>query len=109
MRVELRAVWPGDDIHWIVFLGKVVADPAGRPVCMRGITIDGTRRRRGEEAVHDLAERLRLAMDAGRLAAWEVDLVKRVLRWSPEAAACTASLGNRWKSARRVAASDPSR
>ena len=50
MRIELRAVWPSGDIHWIVFLGEVVADPDGRPVVMRGITIDSTRRRRIEEA-----------------------------------------------------------
>jgi PAS domain S-box-containing protein len=87
MRVEIRTVWSDGDIHWIVFLGGVVGDAAGYPVCMRGVTIDGTRRRRGEAAVHDLAERLRLAMNAGRLAALEVDLLKRVLRWSPEAAA----------------------
>jgi PAS domain-containing protein len=50
MRVELRAVWPSGDIHWIVFLGEVVADRDGHPTVMRGITIDGTRRRRIEEA-----------------------------------------------------------
>jgi PAS domain S-box-containing protein len=50
MRVELRAVWPSADIHWIVFLGEVVAGRNGHPAVMRGITIDGTRRRRIEEA-----------------------------------------------------------
>jgi PAS domain S-box-containing protein len=50
MRIEARVVWPGEDIHWIVFLGRTVADEAERPVCMLGITIDGTRRRRIEEA-----------------------------------------------------------
>jgi PAS domain S-box-containing protein len=50
MRIELRTVWPSGDIHWIVFLGEVVADPDGNPMVMRGITIDSTRRRRIEEA-----------------------------------------------------------
>jgi PAS domain S-box-containing protein len=50
MRIELRAVWPNGDVHWIVFLGEVAADSGGRPVVMRGITIDSTRRRRIEEA-----------------------------------------------------------
>jgi PAS domain S-box-containing protein len=50
MRVELRALWPSGDIHWIVFLGEVVTDPDGHPAIMRGITIDSTRRRRIEQA-----------------------------------------------------------
>src|SRR5689334_5952362 len=45
MRIEARVVWPGDDVHWIVFLGRTEADTAGNPVRIRGITIDGTRRR----------------------------------------------------------------
>jgi PAS domain S-box-containing protein len=52
MRIEARILWPGDDIHWIVFLGRAVVEEAGaaRSVRMRGITIDGTRRRQAEEA-----------------------------------------------------------
>ncbi len=49
MRVESRFVWPDGSVHWMVFLGEVVADAAGRPDCMRGITIDSTTRRRAEE------------------------------------------------------------
>ena len=86
MRVELRTVWPGGDIHWIVFLGRTEPDSAGRPALMRGITIDVTRRRQGEDAARLLVERLRLAMAAGRLATWEIDLGKRLAQWSPEAA-----------------------
>jgi PAS domain S-box-containing protein len=86
MRIEVRTVWPGGDIHWIVFLGRTEPDKAGRPAVMRGITIDGTRRRRSEEPFRLLAERLRLAMAAGRLATWEIDLGRRLAQWSPEAA-----------------------
>jgi PAS domain-containing protein len=50
MRIELRAVWPGGDVHWMVVLGEVCADANDCPLVMRGITIDGTRRRRTEEA-----------------------------------------------------------
>jgi len=63
IRIELRAVWPGGDVHWIVFLGEV-DDGADRcPVVIRGITIDDTRRRRTEEAaeaaLRDSERRLR--------------------------------------------------
>jgi PAS domain S-box-containing protein len=50
IRLELRVVWPREETRWIVFLGKVVADAAGTPVRMLGITIDSTRRRNMQEA-----------------------------------------------------------
>lgn len=49
MRVEARLVWPGDEPHWIVFLGRTVPGPDQTPKRMHGITIDSTRRRRIEE------------------------------------------------------------
>src|SRR5579884_180209 len=84
LRIELRALWPDGEAHWIVFLGEVEADAAGRPALMRGITIDGTRRRAAEEAaeaalreserrlrdvnerLEDLAERRARQLDASR-------------------------------------------
>ena len=50
IRIEARLVWPGDEPHWIVFLGRTVPGADGVPVRMRGITIDSTRRRKIEEA-----------------------------------------------------------
>ncbi len=50
MRVEARLVWPGDEPHWIVFLGRTVPGVDGVPTRMHGITIDSTRRRQKEEA-----------------------------------------------------------
>ncbi|HEX5328175.1 MAG TPA: PAS domain-containing protein [Acetobacteraceae bacterium] len=87
LRMEVRVVWPNGATRWIVFLGRVVADAAGKPVRMLGIAIDGTHRRTGEEAVRADAERLKLAMQAGGLATWECNLISRVRHWSPEAAA----------------------
>jgi PAS domain S-box-containing protein len=63
MRVESRLVWPGDEPHWVVFLGRTIAGPDGAPARMVGITIDSTRRRKTEEAaaaaLHDSEQRLR--------------------------------------------------
>src|SRR5437764_186510 len=50
IRLEPRVVWPSGEAHWLVFLGRTVADEHGRPVRMLGITIDSTRRRRAEDA-----------------------------------------------------------
>jgi PAS domain S-box-containing protein len=50
MRIEARLVWPGDEPHWIVFLGRTVLGADGGPARMLGITIDSTRRRKVQEA-----------------------------------------------------------
>ncbi|HVC50451.1 MAG TPA: response regulator [Stellaceae bacterium] len=50
IRIEARLVWPGDEPHWVVFLGRTLAGPGGVPARMVGITIDSTRRRKTEEA-----------------------------------------------------------
>jgi PAS domain S-box-containing protein len=50
VRVEVRLTWPGDEPHWVVFLGRTVAGPDGAPNRMLGVTIDSTRRRKNEEA-----------------------------------------------------------
>jgi PAS domain S-box-containing protein len=63
MRLEARLVWPGDEPHWVVFLGQTIAGPDGSPARMVGITIDSTRRRQAEEAgavaLHESERRLR--------------------------------------------------
>jgi PAS domain S-box-containing protein len=63
MRLEVRVIWPSGETRWLVFLGKVAADAAGKPARMLGITIDSTRRRKQEEAaeaaLRDSEHRLR--------------------------------------------------
>jgi PAS domain S-box-containing protein len=78
IRIEARLIWPGEEPHWVVFLGEVAAGADGAPVRMLGITIDSTRRRRNEEVaaaaigendrrLRDLSERLaRRARQRGR-------------------------------------------
>ena len=50
LRIELRLVWPGEEPHWVVFLGRVIGGRGGRSGEMLGITIDSTRRQKSEEA-----------------------------------------------------------
>jgi PAS domain S-box-containing protein len=87
LRIETRFLWPGGETHWLVFLGETLAGADGAPARMLGIVIDSTRRLRGEEAVRETAERLRLAMHAGGLADWEYDFARNTGWWSAEAAA----------------------
>lgn len=86
LRVEARVVATGGEIRWLVFLGQVETDSNDQPSRMLGIALDGTLRHRAEEAIRQDAERLRLAMKAGRLATWEFDVANQIRRWSAEAA-----------------------
>jgi PAS domain S-box-containing protein len=67
MRIEARLVWPDDEAHWIIFLGRTVLGADGAPERMLGITIESTRRRKNEEAsAAALVESERRLRDANR-------------------------------------------
>jgi signal transduction histidine kinase len=65
-RVEFRAPQPDSTIRWIGARGRVEFDGKGKPVRMRGVSIDITERRRAEEEAHDLSGRLISAQEDER-------------------------------------------
>jgi PAS domain S-box-containing protein len=55
--------------------GGTVADPdTGKVTGLRGIIIDQTRRRLDAQALHESQERLKLALQAGDIGIWDVDM-----------------------------------
>jgi PAS domain S-box-containing protein len=82
---EYRIVTPAGDLRWISARAEVERDAAGRATRVRGVHLDVTDLRRTEArlAENELAlaaaeQRLRLALEAGDLVAWEVDTVTGV-------------------------------
>jgi PAS domain S-box-containing protein len=68
---------------WILDRGQVVEwDAAGRPLRMCGTHLDITERKRAERAQQLSEERLRLALDAGGMGTWDVDLETGRAAWS---------------------------
>ncbi len=55
---EYRIILPDGRVRWITSRGRVEFDAAGKPVFMRGASLDNTARRLAEEAAHDLGGRL---------------------------------------------------
>ena len=55
---EYRIILPDGQIRWIASRGRVEFDSAGKPVFMRGASLDNTARKLAEEAAHDLSGRL---------------------------------------------------
>jgi PAS domain S-box-containing protein len=55
---EYRIILPDGRIRWIASRGRVEFDAAGKPVLVRGASLDNTARKLAEEAAHDLSGRL---------------------------------------------------
>jgi len=91
--VDYRLVTPGVDTRWLAARGRCEFDRDGKPLRMRGVTIDITKRRQAEEALIASEQRVSLAADAANLRCWVHDLVtdqmwatqtgRNVLGWWP--------------------------
>ncbi|WP_414472014.1 EAL domain-containing protein [Microvirga sp. M2] len=61
-------------VRWISSSARTVLDASGRAIRKVGMIQDVTQRKLSEDALFAADERLRLAMQAGRMIAWEHDL-----------------------------------
>lgn len=73
-RIEKRYVRPDGSTIWVDNSVTVIRKPDGSPFGVLAASIDVTRRRETEAALRASELRLRLAMDAGRMAVWEYDV-----------------------------------
>jgi PAS domain S-box-containing protein len=71
---DYRVVGPDGEIRWISARARIERDAAGHALRMIGAHVDVTAVKRAEAAVRDGEERLRLALEAAELGAWEIDL-----------------------------------
>jgi len=76
---EFRVVWPDGTVRWVTAKGKFCYSPSGEPERMLGMAQDITQRKLAEEALHESEERLRLAVQAGRMYAFEWDTASDVI------------------------------
>lgn len=76
---EYRVVRPDGTTRWIRDRSFLIHDSDGRTLHLAGIAEDDTDRHEALEAFREGERRLRLALDASRLGAWEHDLVTDVL------------------------------
>lgn len=78
--VEYRVKGP-DGWRWLLGRGHVVRDARGRATSYAGIDMDISGRKRDEAALRDGEARLRLALEAGRMGVFDVDVASRRLIW----------------------------
>lgn len=82
---EYRVVRPDGEIRWVVAYGKAQFDTVGetqQAVRYVGTLQDITERRARDREHLEVASRLKLALDASRMAVWEVDLATETLTGS---------------------------
>ena len=85
---EYRILLPGGGIRWVLAYGEAQFQPGadGEEQAVRyvGTLQDITERRLLDEEHVQLAQRLKLALDAGRMTVWEVDIEADALIGSPD-------------------------
>ena len=60
---EYRVVWPDKSVHYIAARGKLVNDPAGRPLQLNGVLWDVTDQKKAEEVLRESRLQLRRIID----------------------------------------------
>ncbi|HYG26003.1 MAG TPA: PAS domain-containing protein [Caulobacteraceae bacterium] len=80
---EYRLVRPDGEVRWVLAHGQALFEQ-GRAVRYVGTIQDITEQRQTAQELLDANARLRLAMDAGRMAVWDVDIGTGELTASPE-------------------------
>lgn len=78
---EWRVVWPDGSMHWLAGRWQLLRHESGEPSRVVGVNIDITDRKLAELQLRDSEERLRLALQAGKIYAYEWDVATdRIIR-----------------------------
>ncbi|HEV2663848.1 MAG TPA: PAS domain S-box protein, partial [Blastocatellia bacterium] len=86
-RVEInehQVLLPGGRIGWQQWADHAILDASGRIVEFQAVGRDITERKQIEEAQRESEDRLRLALEAGRMGVWEWDTRTNAVKWSKE-------------------------
>lgn len=81
--VEFRARKKSGEWMWVLHRGRVIErDAKGKPVRVIGTHTDITRRKQRDEEIRIANGRIELAVEAGGIGIWELDLTTETITWA---------------------------
>jgi PAS domain S-box-containing protein len=86
-RVEIHeheVMLPDGGIGWQQWVDHAILDEGGKVIEFQAVGRDITERKQIEEERRESEERLRLALEAGRMGVWEWDVGTNAVKWSRE-------------------------
>jgi PAS domain S-box-containing protein len=81
---EARVIWKDQSLHWIRVEGKIYYDGDGKALRMLGTVMDITQQRNAKEELIQINQRLAIALEAGSLGSYEIDLKTHQIRFSEQ-------------------------
>jgi PAS domain S-box-containing protein len=83
-QIEKRYIRSDGSAVWVSNTVTLIHDGMGQPQTIASVSLDLTARREAETALRQSEARLRVALDAGRMAVWESDTRTNSVSTSPE-------------------------
>jgi|GEM_PF-467853 len=82
LEVQYRIIWPDGSMHWVETKGVYQYESDGKSSRMIGVIMDITERKQAEKELFQKEERLRLALDAAKMATWDWHVPSGAVIWN---------------------------